>query len=74
MIRELLGAGTILGTEILPLAQQGGWYVPNQLLLLPPSAFFIIGLMIWILRDRKPEQVEKRDFEEVEIEAAEHGA
>jgi Na+-transporting NADH:ubiquinone oxidoreductase subunit D len=74
VIRELLGAGTILGTEILPLAQQGGWYVPNQLLLLPPSAFFIIGLMIWILRDRKPEQVEKRDFEEVEIEAAEHGA
>ena len=67
-IRELFGAGTLLGIEILPLVQNGGWYVPNQMLLLPPSAFFIIGFMIWIIRSRKPEQVEAPDFEEVRAE------
>jgi Na+-transporting NADH:ubiquinone oxidoreductase subunit D len=74
VIRELFGAGTILGVQILPLAQNGGWYVPNQMLMLPPSAFFIIGFMIWYLRRRKPEQVEKPDFEEVEVERTEPGA
>jgi Na+-transporting NADH:ubiquinone oxidoreductase subunit D len=74
VIRELFGAGTILGIQILPLAQNGGWYVPNQMLMLPPSAFFIIGFMIWYLRRRKPEQVEKPDFEEVEVERTESGA
>jgi len=74
VIRELFGAGTILGFEILPLVQNGGWYVPNQMLLLPPSAFFIIGFMIWGLRDRRPEQVEKPDFEEVRVERTEQGA
>ena len=68
-IRELFGAGTLLGIEILPLVQNGGWYVPNQMLLLPPSAFFIIGFMIWIIRSRKPEQIEAPDFEEVRTEA-----
>ena len=67
-IRELFGAGTLLGIEIFPLVQNGGWYVPNQMLLLPPSAFFIIGFMIWIIRSRKPEQVEAPDFEVVRAE------
>jgi Na+-transporting NADH:ubiquinone oxidoreductase subunit D len=67
VIRELLGAGTLLGYPLLPLAQEGGWYLPNQLLLLPPSAFFIIGFMIWFVRSRRTEQVEKREFEEVEV-------
>ena len=74
VIRELFGTGTILGFEILPLAQDGGWYVPNQMLLLPPSAFFIIGFMIWCLRSRKPEQVEQRELEEVDAGQAEPGA
>jgi len=74
VIRELFGAGSILGFQILPLAQNGGWYVPNQMLLLPPSAFFIIGFMIWGLRDRRPEQVEKPDFEEVSVERSEQSA
>ncbi|RLA56716.1 MAG: NADH:ubiquinone reductase (Na(+)-transporting) subunit D [Gammaproteobacteria bacterium] len=68
-IRELLGAGTWLGIPILPLAQDGGWYVPNQMMLLPPSAFFIIGFLIWAIRSRKPEQVEDLDFEEVQVRA-----
>jgi Na+-transporting NADH:ubiquinone oxidoreductase subunit D len=67
-IRELFGAGTLLGVEILPLVQNGGWYVPNGMLLLPPSAFFIIGFLIWIIRSWKTEQVEQPDFEEVELE------
>jgi len=57
--RELLGFGTLFGTEILPLIQNGGWYQANGLLVLPFSSFFVIGLIIWALRQWKPEQVEK---------------
>ncbi len=72
-IRELFGAGTLLGVGILPLVQNGGWYIPNGMLLLPPSAFFIIGFLIWIVRSWKTEQVEQPDFEEIELkEAREH--
>jgi Na+-transporting NADH:ubiquinone oxidoreductase subunit D len=72
VIRELFGSGKLMGVEILPLATEGGWYVPNGLLLLPPSAFFLIGLIIWAVRTWKPEQVEKPDFR---IEAGQaHGA
>ena len=67
-IRELFGAGTWLGIQILPLAQDGGWYIPNQMMLLPPSAFFIIGLLIWLLRSWKSEQVEEREFKEIKLE------
>lgn len=59
-VREILGSGTWFGIEILPLIQNGGWYQSNGLLLLPPSAFFIIGLLIWGLRTWKPEQVEPK--------------
>jgi Na+-transporting NADH:ubiquinone oxidoreductase subunit D len=69
-IRELFGAGTLLGIEILPLVQNGGWYVPNGMLLLPPSAFFIIGFLIWAIRSWKTDQVEQPDFEEVDLEEA----
>lgn len=61
-IRELLGSGKLLGFEVLPLATDGGWYVSNGLLLLPPSAFFLIGLIIWGIRAFKPDQVEAPDF------------
>ena len=66
-IRELFGAGTLLGYEVLPLAVSGGWYVPNQLMLLPPSAFFIIGFLIWGIRAWKKGQVEAKEFEEVRV-------
>ncbi|MBL1416608.1 MAG: NADH:ubiquinone reductase (Na(+)-transporting) subunit D [Moritella sp.] len=59
-VREIFGSGTWFGIEILPLIQNGGWYQSNGLLLLPPSAFFIIGLLIWALRTWKPEQVEPK--------------
>ncbi|MDO3378700.1 NADH:ubiquinone reductase (Na(+)-transporting) subunit D [Geoalkalibacter halelectricus] len=58
-VRELLGSGSLLGQQVMVLAQDGGWYVSNGLMLLPPSAFFIIGLLIWLLRSWKKEQVEE---------------
>ena len=61
-VRELFGAGKLFGVEILPLVTEGGWYNPNGLLLLPPSAFFLIGMFIWALRAWKTEQVEAADF------------
>ncbi|MEM9353494.1 MAG: NADH:ubiquinone reductase (Na(+)-transporting) subunit D [Planctomycetota bacterium] len=57
-VRELFGSGKLFGITVLPLASEGGWYVPNGLMLLPPSAFFIIGGLIWLLRTWKPAQVE----------------
>jgi len=59
--RELLGAGKLLGFIILPTVNDGGWYLPNGLMLLPPSAFFIIGLLIWALRTWKTDQIEKEN-------------
>lgn len=57
--RELLGSGALLGRQILPLANEGGWYQPNGLMVLAPSAFFMIGLIIWAVRSWKPAQLEK---------------
>ncbi len=62
IVRELFGAGKLMGYTILPVVNDGGWYLPNGLLLLPPSAFFLIGLFIWGLRTWKKEQVEKPAF------------
>ncbi len=59
VVRELFGAGNFFGQEILALNTEGGWYVPNGLMLLPPSAFFIIGGLIWVLRSFKTEQIEE---------------
>lgn len=61
-VRELLGSGSLFGFEVLPLINNGGWYQGNGLLLLPPSAFFIIGLFIWGVRTLRKEQVEKPEY------------
>ena len=58
--RELLGSGKLFGMEVLPLVSNGGWYQPNGLMLLAPSAFFLIGFLIWAIRTFKPEQVEAK--------------
>ena len=57
-LRELFGSGSVFGVQFLPLAADGGWYNPNGLMLLSPSAFFIIGFFIWGIRIWKPDQVE----------------
>ncbi len=60
--RELLGgSGKLFGVEVLPLVSDGGWYQPNGLMLLAPSAFFLIGFMIWAIRIIRPEQVEAKE-------------
>ena len=59
IFRELFGSGKLFGLTILPLTTEGGWYQGNGLALLPPSAFFLIGIFIWILRTWKRDQVEK---------------
>lgn len=73
VIRELFGAGTLLGITILPSVANGGWYQPNGLMLLAPSAFFIIGFFIWVLRERNAEQIEKNEFP-MSAHTAEKGA
>ena len=60
--RELFGSGTIWGVVILPSTTNGGWYVANGMMLMPPSAFFIIGLLIWGLRSWKRSQIEKAEY------------
>ena len=57
--RELLGGGRILGVQVLPLASEGGWYEPNGLMLLAPSALFLVALFIWALKTWKPELQDK---------------
>ena len=67
---KLVIALMTLNIEILKLTKDGGWYEPNGLMLLPPSAFFIIGLIIWAFRSWKPAQVEAADFK---ISSIAHG-
>jgi len=70
-LRELFGAGTLLGYRILPLVSDGGWYEANGLMLLPPSAFFIIGLLIWAVRSWRTEQAERPDYRIHEVHRTE---
>jgi len=62
VVREIFGSGKLLGYEVFSLVTDGGWYIPNGLMLLAPSAFFLIGLFIWALRSWKPGQVETSEF------------
>jgi len=62
-VRELFGSGTLLGIEIFRTVSAGGWYQPAALMLLPPSAFFLIGFLIWALRSWRVEQIEEDEFE-----------
>jgi len=61
-LREFFGKGSLLNVQILIPASQGGGFEPLHLMLLPPSAFFIIGGLIWYIRRRRPRQVEKPEF------------
>ena len=69
--RELFGAGTLLGYPIMPLVSDGGWYEANGLMLLPPSAFFIIGLLIWAIRSWRLQQAEHPDYRIHEVHRTE---
>ena len=60
VVRELLGSGKLFGLGVLPLVNEGGWYVPNGLMLLAPSAFFLIGGIIWIMKTIYPDNSDKK--------------
>ncbi|MHA1553893.1 MAG: NADH:ubiquinone reductase (Na(+)-transporting) subunit D [Alphaproteobacteria bacterium] len=62
VLRELFGAGTLLGITVLPTVDDGGWYQPLNLMLLPPAAFFIIGFLIWAIRTWRREQIEEPEY------------
>ena len=71
-LRELFGKGELFGREVLPLAEAGGWFTPLGLMLLAPSAFFLLGLLVWAVRSWRPEQVEAREHVPPgQVEAAE---
>ncbi len=59
LFRELFGSGKLMNVTILKPINEGGWYPTNGMMLLAPSAFFLIGMFIWVLRIWKPEQVEE---------------
>ena len=65
--RELIGRGSLMGFQIFEPASQGGWFPENALVMLAPSAFFIIGVLIWLIRAWKPEQCEKPDFKPIPL-------
>ncbi|MFV0477437.1 MAG: NADH:ubiquinone reductase (Na(+)-transporting) subunit D [Parahaliea sp.] len=71
--RELLGAGKLFGHQVLPVVTEGGWYQPNGLMLLAPSAFFLIGLFIWVLRSWDKTQVEEPEYQLAKHVVAEEG-
>lgn len=60
--RELFGSGKLAGVAVLPLADEGGWFTPLSLMLLAPSAFFLLGGLIWAIRSLRPEQAEPPEF------------
>lgn len=61
-IREFLGTGALLGFTILTPVSDGGWFEPLGLMQLAPSAFFIIGFLIWAIRTKWSEQIEETEF------------
>lgn len=69
-LREIFGRGKLMGYEILPTVDQGGWFTPFNLMLLAPSAFFMLGGLVWAVRTFLPEQSEPKEFPEPEIEEA----
>ena len=60
-LRELFGKGELFGAQILPLAESGGWFTPLSLMLLAPSAFFLLGLLVWTIRSLKPSSAKLRN-------------
>jgi Na+-transporting NADH:ubiquinone oxidoreductase subunit D len=60
--RELFGQGQLMGVTVLPLADEGGWFTPLSLMLLAPSAFFLLGMLVWAIRSVRTEQAEAPDY------------
>ena len=61
-LRESLGTGGLMGVPLVTTAAEGGWFEPLGLMQLAPSAFFILGLLVWLVRVLRPEQAERPEF------------
>ncbi|PXW66185.1 Na+-transporting NADH:ubiquinone oxidoreductase subunit D [Loktanella sp. PT4BL] len=68
-LRELLGKGQLLGAQVLPLADAGGWFTPLSLMLLAPSAFFLLGLLVWAVRSLYPAQIEQPEYAPAQLKS-----
>lgn len=66
--RELFGSGKLFGFQVLPLAEHGGWFTPLNLMLLAPSAFFLLGALVWVVRSTWPEQADAPEFPPHELQ------
>ncbi|WP_417417890.1 NADH:ubiquinone reductase (Na(+)-transporting) subunit D [Hoeflea sp.] len=61
-LREFFGAGSLMGIPLVTTVADGGWFQPLGLMQLAPSAFFILGLLVWVVRVLRPEQAERPEF------------
>jgi Na+-transporting NADH:ubiquinone oxidoreductase subunit D len=59
IVRELAGTGNVLGFSLLPLATRDGWFVPAGVMITPAGAFFVFGILVWLVRSWKREQIEE---------------
>ncbi len=60
--RELLGSGTLFGFQVIPASwyiENGGWYMNNGLMILPPMALILLGCVVWIQRSIQKDLQEK---------------
>ena len=73
ILRELFGSGTVFGITILSPTTDGGWYIKNGFMVLSPAAFLLIGVFIWVLRTRYPEQIEEEFSAGALFEHRSHG-
>ena len=58
--RELLGSGTLFGFKVIPQIFYDWGYQNNGLMILPPMALMLVGLIIWVQRSRNKELIEQK--------------
>ena len=61
-VRELFGSGSLWGYRVIPEAwyiQNGGFYANNGLMMLPPMALILVGIIIWVHRSSNKDLIEK---------------
>ncbi len=57
-IRELFGSGTLLDMQVIPQAFYDAGYVNNGMMILPPMALVVVGIIIWVHRARRKDLIE----------------
>ena len=62
-IREVFGSGSWFGLTIFETVNNGGWYVPCGLLVMPPCGFFLVGLLIWLVKVFRKDLQEQPEYE-----------